>query len=674
MSNIFTNAEFWKKLWRFIWEQFIPRLLSLVLGHPRAAPIAIGLVIASLFMASRYSQMATLQESLLQQSLDTRTSSTGPEALWTAEMPTCIKEDLGSDQISLNFSDQFRAKLKTTIEDLEAVCEKGCADRLNARDLSLIGDRPDQIVTDDKTDFLFFPMRLSGNPDLLSQVIMSKEKHLPSSLNDIATAIFVSQRIGDSLSAMLNTPVFACDLPLSSSPGSNQGCKGGQHCKYLDPVPVQVYFIDEYGLNRIVGRYGNKTLSKEYYRHQFSSNTNFATRPYYKPALVQAQDKLTEATGQVGKYFYVTDPYFDAAGNGLVVTLARGFSYPGLGRGALCFDLGLKAAKSLGLPLDTLDQLGSIARIAHCDIPFASSQKPHCKLDTILDASDYEARAAFRRSDSELQSALESKLETMITTQREVDSLSDVTGSLKVLGRWQAFDDSGKSQGSLYLLGNYLLSEIPLPDVVRASSSSWQLLVSAPLAPPKVSESEETADFLVFNVNVPAFRRRTALWGLGGLSALLLGLGIAGFVWELDSRTNREMYEALMRVSKIMAHSGLAFAWLDTKDRIVQASDEFVKSLGFATLAELFSNHPSKEFKSLINKDSKAEYETVEIKRKRGEPVTPYSLYFDINGGVPKKFTVVAASVPSSTNVWYAVPATFGVLLEGDVKIADEIK
>lgn len=664
------NAEFWKRLWRLIWEQVVPRLLSLVLGHPLAAPVALCLLIASLFMASRYSEMATLQESLLQQSLDTRTPSTGPEALWTAQMPTCIKEDLGSDQISPDFSNQFRAKLKTTIEDLETVCDKGCADRLKISDLSLIGDSPDQIVTDDKTDFLFFPTRLSGDSDLLSQVITRKDNHIPPSLTDVATAIFVSQRIGDSLDAMVNTPIFTCDPTMTSSPRNDQQCTGGRHCKYLDPVPVQVYFIDQYGLNRIVGRYGDKRLSKEYYQRQFSARTNFVARPYYEPALVQAEDKLPEATGQIDKYFYVTDPYFDAAGNGLVVTLARGFSYPSIGRGALCFDLGLKSPTSLGLPLETLDRLGSIARIAHCKIPFASSGKPQCPMD----ASGYEDRKAFRRTDADLQSALESDLEKTIIKQRDDHSLSEVTGSLRVLGRWQAFDDSSVNYRSLSFLEDYVLSKISLAEVVRSSSSSWQLLISAPLGPPMVSDNAEKVDFLVFNINVPAFRRQTALWGLGGLSALLLGLGLVGFLWELDSRTNREMYEALVRVSKIMGHSGLAFTWLDKNDTIVQASDEFVKKLGFATLAELFSIHPSKKFASLISKDSKAEYAEVETKRKRGEPVKPYALDFEINGGGSKSFTIVAASVPSSTNLWYAVPETFGVLLEGSVEIADEIK
>ena len=73
------------------------------------------------------------------------------------------------------------------------------------------------------------------------------------------------------------------------------------------------------------------------------------------------------------------------------------------------------------------------------------------------------------------------------------------------------------------------------------------------------------------------------------MSALLLGLGIASFVWELDSRTSREMYEALLRVSRIMGHSGLPFVWLDTDDAIVRANDEFANKLGFRSASRSLS-------------------------------------------------------------------------------------
>ena len=446
---------------------------------------------------------------------------------------------------------------------------------------------------------------------------------------------------------MLNTPVFECDKIPAVSPSKDDESDGTKHCTYFDPIPVQAYFIDEYGLNRIVGR----GLSKEYYQHQFSAGTDFAGRPYYKPAVNKAQEALTEANGRIDSYFYATDPYFDAAGNGLVVTLARGFSYPSLGRGALCFDLAMK--KPL-LPLDTLDQIGAIARIAHCIIPFSDLAKPKCTLDAsghenppsvsridpeVQSALD-ENHSSFRRIDPEVQSSLKLELETKITILRGEHSLSDITGALQILGHWKASSESDVGRGWIASFAESLLEMVPYTEVLRLPAGSWQLLVSAPLGPPtNVTDTEEDADLLVFNVNVPAFRRQTLLWGIGALSTLLFALAVMLSVWEVDSRTSREMYEALKRVSKVMSHSGLAFTWLNSDDRIVEASDEFLKCLGYRSLDELFQDHPDKTFKSLISKKDKEAYEKdkttyegVEQNRKQGKPVRPYPINFENQG------------------------------------------
>jgi hypothetical protein len=668
------------KLFAFIWHQVIPRLVSLVLRHPYAVPSTLCLLVASGVMASRYAEMATLQESLLEEALNTRTYSTsdgikGPEALWTASAPNCIKDDLEKDEISQDFRNQFRT-LKVTIETLAATCKFGCADKLDTKTLTLLGEGNNQVLTDDdKSSFLFFPTRLSPAPALLSTVVQKQDKTLPEPLRDVGNAIYVSQQIGSGLTSMLNIPIFG-NGPTGAitSPQGSSGCTGGQHRRYLNAIPVQVYYIDDHGLNRIVGRYDGKNISKEYYERQFSAATNFATRPYYLPALQQAQDEITSASGPIGNYFYVTDPYFDIAGNGMVVTRARGFSYPGLGRGVLCFDLGLVKAPGAKqvIPLDTINRLGSIARVAHCTIPFTSSGSPVCNLD----AGDFKDEPAFRRSDETLPDALKNELEETLNKQRQKDALSEVTGSVMVLDRLPAFESVSQPQGirSIFIaVQNAVLDQLSFPGLNALPSTGWQLLISAPLGLPNVGEQQEKADMVVFNVNMPAFRRRTVLWGLGGLSALLLSLGIGGFVLELDSRMSREMYKALVRVSRIMAHSGLPFTWLDTDDTILQASDAFIKTLGFDSLKDLFAAHPTKKFEDLLDPNSISVYRDVEERRKRGLPVTPYHVSFVRKDKTLKDFTIVSASVPSSKGFWSSVPATFGVLLEGEVEISDQI-
>ena len=76
MPNGETNAALWERAWDFFWGQIVPRIVSLALRHPIAVPLTLMLLVASGFMARRYTDMATLQESLLEEALGTRTLST----------------------------------------------------------------------------------------------------------------------------------------------------------------------------------------------------------------------------------------------------------------------------------------------------------------------------------------------------------------------------------------------------------------------------------------------------------------------------------------------------------------------------------------------------------------------------------------------------------------------
>ena len=162
------------KLGRFVRDQVLPKLLSLFWAHPYATSIAGCLLLASVFMASRYNQMAMLRESLLQESLDTHPPSMGPVAFWTSEMPASINDDLGSALISLQFKNEFTAELKTPIEALETECEKGCSNHLDAEQLSLFGDGPGS--SRDRRQAKFFVFSFALNRESRSPLESNCEK------------------------------------------------------------------------------------------------------------------------------------------------------------------------------------------------------------------------------------------------------------------------------------------------------------------------------------------------------------------------------------------------------------------------------------------------------------------------------------------------------------------
>lgn len=668
-----------KRVWRFVRRELAVRLRSLLQRHPIASPVVLVLLVVGFVAASFYTDDAAFYESLLEGTLNQSTEPTGSslkglDALLATQFPRCIKKDLSETEIS----GELARALKETSDAIAAAsrtCVKDCGKTLTVG-LLQPPEVQEPLVTDDLETFLFLPARLV--PHLRTMVLSRQQIDKTEALSDleIRRAVVLSQSIAPALTRMLEVPVFA---PGPDAPLDNTGqCEKVSHQAALDPRPVQVYFIHEYGLNRIAGRHGDGPLSKGYYVRQFPAATYFPGRPYYVGAVSRpgADGPLLTASGTIGSFFYVSEPYFDLAGNGLVVTLARAFTDPVLGRGVICFDVGLKPGFDGGaVPIGLLDRLGSVARNVDCSIPSASRERPSCTV-----RPDQPARTAFQRKDDALQQRFVFTQTKLIASHRA--SLAQVTGSLQVLDseyQPRPTQHTGRFAGLRNYLGRRSSSFTSwVGQFVGLDENARQMIISIPTSPPTFEQKGggdvwQSSSFTVFNLDLPGFRRQTVVAGAIALIAFLGSLGVILFVWELDSRTSREMADALRRISQVMTNSGIAFAWLDQRDQIVRASTAFLHALGFQSLEHLRSVHPGMTFASLIADESEEDYQRVERLRAAGKPVAPYPLVFVRADNTHATFTIVSASVPSRKSLWSAIPETFGVLLEGNVQIEAEI-
>jgi hypothetical protein len=429
----------------------------------------------------------------------------------------------------------------------------------------------------------------------------------------------------------------------------------------IERTPAQVYYITETGLNRIVSKEGNDAA---FYRNQFRASTVFPARPYYSGAFKELrsapvpllQDGHSKPSGKLQDYFYISEPYLDIGGNGVVVTLARAMKYPGRSEGAICFDLRIAPDHALGKKLtDLLDKLEGGHSKVTCTSTGAGD--PSCTAD--------------KEMDSDLSRGIKD-LEAMLKTARQLGTGSDVIGGFAFVG---PKNEDLKSAWAGFLPG-------PISQILHPSDA---LHFMVPLEPPKVTDPERQTTqltFLAVTLDVGHYLQHTAT--LGYVALLLLGLSITIVViaWAGDAVRKVELqrqrdflqeekqllHTALDNVSDVMLKSPTPYVRLDAEDHIINGNASLAGFLGFpATLDAVEKKLKGTRFQDWIwGEESKTEYHRVQDSRRNGDPVKPYKLRFRTGNHRDAKAWVVSSIVPASQAKLGSLPETFGILVGSD--------
>jgi len=105
----------------------------------------------------------------------------------------------------------------------------------------------------------------------------------------------------------------------------------------LDGRPViQAYFITESGLMLI--RSNGKPDQRSFYEKLFHKYYNFTDRAYFWEAVSELKKKPDEETNPPYQLHYISEPYIDLGGHGLVKTYSKAFKLPNRRYGVLCLD------------------------------------------------------------------------------------------------------------------------------------------------------------------------------------------------------------------------------------------------------------------------------------------------------------------------------------------------
>ena len=202
---------------------------------------------------------------------------------------------------------------------------------------------------------------------------------------------------------------------------------------------------------------------------------------------------------------------------------------------------------------------------------------------------------------------------------------------------------------------------------IAGTSPGDPLEISVPVGKVALEDDSQTGVFLLFKLDLAAFRHKTETIGLVGCSCLglftvfIIGGFVAAVGHGVDlEETTREMHEAFAKVGKVLWDAPMPYALLDSDDRVKDCNRSLCELFSFEKKEDLLE----KEFRSLVWPEDQLAYDHVEEQRRKNRPVDSYSLRFLARDGKAVQRWIVSASVPSPAEEQQnALPETFGIML-----------
>jgi PAS domain-containing protein len=463
--------------------------------------------------------------------------------------------------------------------------------------------------------FLFVPTPILRTRHALTDLTLASNagklrKVLEASDAEILHDIDLTAATAPFLKTLLTEPVISPFIDLAPS-----------------AQPIQVFVISMHGVTRIWKQ--TKDL-KQYYERQFSPTTYFPSRPYFWPAVANtALHKLKPGSGsqvRIADFFYVTPPYLDLGGNGIVVTLARPLLVHGMTQAVVCMDVSVQPQYQVKTTLtNRVLALGGKAVLVRC--PTASGECiPTAGPPGSLSPDDVAAAQLTR----------------------------EVTGFIQLKSR----DERSLALGNMQVLDGTVEHQVYTAAVSGArrsdsfnSITSTEMHVSVPL------ESDlDGSDFLVFSLDLPAYQSRTR-WIIAGAVALIMLLIVIVVARFYRARVREaDFRNAFEQVDEVMSLDPTPYVRLDEKDHIVASNWPFRALVGYSEEALRLV-----KFRDLCSPEFAKTYDKVQKQRMRGERVEPYTIEIRRDDQRFEKRRIVSEAVPAAREG--ALPDTFGILL-----------
>jgi PAS domain-containing protein len=400
----------------------------------------------------------------------------------------------------------------------------------------------------------------------------------------------------------------------------------------MDVQPVQVYYITKHGLNRIVNNQRPANQNRVY-RNMFSASTFFPSRPYYVAASRRENSAGQALTGPAGQHFYVSNPYLDIGGFGVVVTLARPLNYAMHSNAVLAVDLSVRLNNDVLVSLtNKLTAFGAAPTDVICTMRFGSQVECDTENDAVLFSLQQKLRAATSNGE-----------------------LSSVVGNITVLS-----DPPTAPIAEEASTWDILTYPFELATGARTTPLRFAIPIGQP--EPDVGNGLLKARFLVASLDLERYRQITSLYGLLSICLVAACFTVALFSWHGQLKRRMSLEEAFKTLDYVLAGDPTPYCRLNSNDVVVDCNRAFARFLGMGDTPEGVAAIVDRTFQTLLSQPSQLYYGQIQDQRKKANSeVRPYDLTF-----VRADTTHVTALIRSGAIAGRRAsdfPDTFGIIV-----------
>jgi PAS domain S-box-containing protein len=448
----------------------------------------------------------------------------------------------------------------------------------------------DSLASDGEHGFLFVPAMILRVSPTTARPTEEQIKLAAARDPELSVEIRASAAVAATICDFEKTPIFS-DVPALFHDAR-------------DVTPVQSYFLTSIGLMRVCEH--NINNQELYYTRQFLPNTFFPDRPYFLATINQFPVPTPAQSGPLAQSLWITKPYIDLGGNGVVVTMCRRTKAPWPTESALFLDVSLGTAAAEFITTK-VEKFGGRATPITC----ALSPNISCGGELSLGERD--------------------------SLNNEISTISPQS---EIFGKIHVFKYSHLPQQIIFT--------IPLSRDLARPGTQYVLL------------------YCTIDLQKLRFWNAAKASVAGGsflLFLFLVGAVIADFGLQL-----RGQDRAFTTLGKVMGQAPVAYCRLDDQDRFLDMNEAFVKMLGYQSEEQL--KKESKKFADLLADDeSRLKYEQIQKLRvgEESEFAKPESyrlLMRKAGHSETKSVFVYGGSVPAPKSGRHKMPQTFGILME----------
>lgn len=371
--------------------------------------------------------------------------------------------------------------------------------------------------------------------------------------------------------ALTHNPDIVLDLILAAQLVSHMK---GLDLQQIEKRPViQAYFITESGLMLI--RSNGKSDQRSFYEKLFQKHYNFTDRSYFWEAVSELKKRPPEERPPAYQLDYVSEPYIDLGGHGLVRTYSKAFKLPNRRYGVLCLD---------------------------------------AREDRLRDA--VESRLAALQPDDSTKTYEQATL--------NINEEGDVRQNLKKEFQWFADRLGREKANQAGLLGRIVSEDSPSDQILRYTIP-WKTTMLA--------DKSRDVDVMLVSIDLNRFWSKQNWRIVYMCMGLMVFLAVTLNFFQDYLLLKNQISELAKTVDRVMTYATNPYVRLNSDNEFEEVNDSFLQLLGYDSKHDLVNESTSSKrtFRSLLDSESERQYKQI-LKSASAGPATEYSINLSKKG------------------------------------------